>query len=111
MARVKRGTTSRARHNRLQRMAKGYYGRSKNTVRQTHQAVERALKFSYRDRRRRRRDMRSLWILRINAAARMRGITYSQLINDLKKKGIAINRKILAELAARAPERFDDILQ
>ena len=97
--RVKRGFKARRRRNRVLKLAKGYRGRRKNCYKQANRAVERALDYSTRDRRRRRRDFRALWIVRINAAARINGTTYSQLISGMKKAGITLDRKVLAEIA------------
>ncbi|RMF74372.1 MAG: 50S ribosomal protein L20 [Alphaproteobacteria bacterium] len=106
MARVKRGVTTHARHKKVIKLAKGYYGRRKNTYRTAVQAVERAWQYAYRDRRQRKRRMRALWIQRINAAARELGLTYARLIHGLKLAGIALDRKVLADLAVRDPKGF-----
>jgi len=106
MARVSRGVTSRARHKKVLKKAKGYYGRRKNVFRVAVQAVERGMQYAYRDRRKRKSDFRGLWIQRINASVRMYGMTYSQFINGLKKSTIEIDRKILAEMAVNQPEAF-----
>ena len=106
MTRVSRGVTARARHKKVIKRAKGYYGRRKNVFRVAVQAVEKGLQYSYRDRKKRKSDFRGLWIQRINAGARMYGMTYSQFINGLKKATIEIDRKILAELAVKEPETF-----
>jgi large subunit ribosomal protein L20 len=111
MSRVKRGTISRRRHKKLLKLAKGYRGTRKNVVRLAKQAVMRAGQYAYRDRRNRKRDFRKLWNIRINAAARLNGITYSQLLAKLKKKNIELNRKILADLAAQEPEVFKKIVE
>ena len=111
MARVSRGVTARARHKKVIKRAKGYYGRRKNVFRVAVQAVERGLQYAYRDRRRRKNDFRGLWIQRINAAVRMHGMTYSQFINGLKKATIEIDRKILAELAVNQPEAFKALVE
>tara|TARA_B100001123_G_C15273657_1_gene1011286 strand:+ start:1356 stop:1709 length:354 start_codon:yes stop_codon:yes gene_type:complete len=111
MTRVSRGVTSRARHKKVFKKAKGYYGRRKNVFRVAVQAVERGLQSSYKDRRNKKRDFRGLWIQRINAGARMHGMTYSQFINGLKKATIEIDRKILAELAVNQPETFKALIQ
>ena len=99
MPRVKRGVTARARHKKVLALAKGFRGRRKNVFRIAKQAVMRAGQYSYRDRRRKKRDFRALWIVRINAAAREFGMTYSTLINGLKKASIEVDRKVLADLA------------
>ena len=100
MSRVKRGVTARARHKKTLKAAKGYYGRRKNIFRAAVQAVEKAGQYAYRDRRRKKRTFRALWIQRINAAVRERGITYGRFINGLGKAGIEIDRKVMADLAA-----------
>jgi large subunit ribosomal protein L20 len=106
MARVKRGVTARARHKKIIKMAKGYRGRSNACFRIAVQKVEKALRYAYRDRRRKKRDFRGLWIQRINAGARLHGLKYSTFMNGLKKAGIEVNRKVLADLAAMEPESF-----
>ena len=106
MARVKRGVTTHARHKKVIDAAKGYRGRRKNTFRAAVQAVERAGQYAYRDRRVRKRQFRALWIQRINAGARDNGLTYSVLMNGLKRAGIDLDRKILADLAVREPQGF-----
>ena len=111
MARVSRGVQARSRHKKVIKRAKGYYGRRKNVFRVAIQAVERGMQYAYRDRRRRKRDFRGLWIQRINAGARMHGITYSQLISGLKKAAIEVDRKILAELAVNQPEIFKALVE
>ena len=111
MARVSRGVTSRARHKKVIKRAKGYYGRRKNVFRVAIQAVERSMQYAYRDRRKRKSDFRGLWIQRINAGGRMYGMTYSQFINGLKKATIEIDRKILAELVVNQPEAFKVLVE
>ena len=106
MARVKRGVTSHAKHKKVFKAAKGYYGRRKNTIRVAKQAVEKAQQYAYRDRKRRKRTFRALWIQRINAAVREHGLTYGRFISGLGKAGVAVDRKILADLAVREPEAF-----
>ena len=106
MSRVKRGVTAHARHKKVLKQAKGYYGRRKNTIRVARQAVEKAGQYAYRDRRTKKRNFRALWIQRINAAARELGMTYGRFINGLNKAGIEVDRKILADLAVREPEAF-----
>ena len=110
MARVKRGVVSHARHKKVLKRAKGYFGRRKNTIRVARQAVEKAGQYAYRDRRTRKRDFRGLWIQRINAAVRMHGLTYSVFMGALLKTDIAINRKMLSELAIHQPEEFSAIV-
>ncbi|MGD9867124.1 MAG: 50S ribosomal protein L20 [Hyphomicrobiales bacterium] len=106
MSRVKRGVTTHARHRKVIKKAKGYYGRRKNTFRVANQAVEKAGQYAYRDRRNRKRNFRALWIQRINAAAREHGLTYGRLIDGLNKSGVLIDRKVLADLAVREPVAF-----
>ncbi|OSQ40568.1 50S ribosomal protein L20 [Thalassospira mesophila] len=106
MARVKGGVSSHARHRKVIKAAKGYRGRRKNTYRTAVQAVEKGLQYAYRDRRTKKRVFRSLWIQRINAGARENGLTYSQFMNGLKKAGVELDRKVLADIAVREPEAF-----
>ncbi len=106
MSRVKRGVTTHARHRKVIKAAKGYYGRRKNTFRVANQAVEKAGQYAYRDRKTRKRNFRALWIQRINAAAREHGMTYGRFIHGLSKAGIEVDRKVLADLAVREPEAF-----
>ena len=111
MSRVKRGVTSHARHKKVLKQAKGYYGRRKNTIRMARQAVERAQQYAYRDRRNRKRSFRALWIQRINAAVRELGLTYGRFIDGLGKAGIEVDRKVLADLAVREPEAFRALVE
>ncbi len=111
MSRVKRGVTTHARHRKVIGKAKGYYGRRKNTFRVANQAVEKAGQYAYRDRKVRKRNFRSLWIQRINAAARANGVTYGRFINGLTKAGIEVDRKVLADLAVREPETFKALVE
>jgi len=106
MARVKRGVTAHAKHKKVLKAAKGYRGRRKNTIRVAKQAVEKALQYQYRDRKRKKRTFRSLWIQRINAAAREHGLTYGRFIDGLNKAGIEIDRKVLADLAVKDTASF-----
>ncbi len=106
MSRVKRGVTSHAKHKKVIKAAKGYFGRRKNTIRIAKQAVEKANQYAYRDRRVRKRNFRALWIQRINAGAREVGMTYSRFIDGLAKAGIEVDRKVLADLAVKEPEAF-----
>lgn len=99
MARVKRGVIAKARHKKVLKAAKGYYGARSRVFRVAKQAVIKAAQYAYRDRRQRKRQFRALWIARINAAARENGLSYSRMINGLDKAGVEIDRKILAELA------------
>ena len=111
MARVKRGTTSKAKHKKVLKAVKGQWGRRKNTIRVARQAMEKAMQYAYRDRRNKKRDFKSLWIQRINAGVRAEGLTYSKFINGLNKSGIKIDRKILAEIAYDNPEAFKSIVK
>lgn len=106
MARVKRGVTAHAKHKKVLKKAKGYYGRRKNTIRVAKQAVEKAAQYAYRDRKVRKRNFRSLWIQRINAAAREHGLTYGRMMDGLNKAGIEIDRKVLSDLAIHEPAAF-----
>ncbi len=106
MARVKRGVTSHAKHKKVTKAAKGYFGRRKNTIRIAKQAVEKAGQYAYRDRRVRKRTFRALWIVRINAATRELGLTYARFIDGLAKAGVEVDRKVLADLAVKEPEAF-----
>ncbi|GGP23296.1 MULTISPECIES: 50S ribosomal protein L20 [Silvimonas] len=99
MPRVKRGVTARARHKKILNLAKGYRGRRKNVYRIAKQAVMKAGQYAYRDRRQKKRQFRQLWIARINAASRELGLAYSKFMNGLKKAGIEVDRKVLADLA------------
>ena len=110
MARVKRGTTTKARHKRILEQAKGYYGRRKNTIRIAKQAVEKAGQYAYRDRKVKKRSFRALWIQRINAAVRAEGLTYSQFMNGLKLAGVELDRKVLADIAMHEGEAFSAII-
>jgi large subunit ribosomal protein L20 len=109
--RVKRGTVSRRRHKAFSKLAKGFRGRRKNCFKSTKLAVEKSLKYAYRDRRVKKREFRSLWITRINVAAREHGISYSQLIRGLTLAGIEVNRKVLADLAVTEPVSFQAIVK
>ena len=109
MSRVKRGVTAHARHRKVIKQAKGYYGRRKNTIRVAKQAVEKAGQYAYRDRKVRKRTFRALWIQRINAAARANGLTYGRLIDGLKKAGIELDRKVLAAIAYDDAAAFAEI--
>ena len=109
MAHVKRGVTTKARHKKVLNAAKGYRGRRKSTIRVAMQAVEKAGQYAYRDRKVRKRQVRALWIQRINAAARLEGLTYSRFMNGLKLAGVELDRKVLADLAVREPAAFKAI--
>lgn len=110
MARVKRGVTTHARHRKVIKKAKGFYGRRKNTFRVANQAVEKAGQYAYRDRKAKKRNFRSLWIQRINAASRSHGLTYGRFINGLGRAGIEVDRKVLADLAVHEPEAFKSLV-
>ena len=110
MSRVKAGSVTRARHKKILRRAKGYFGRRKNTFRVANQAVEKAGQYAYRDRKVRKREFRRLWIQRINAGCRLNGMKYSTFMNGLKKVNLNFNRKVLADLAALEPESFKKIV-
>lgn len=107
--RVKKGFKARRRRNRVLKLAKGFRGRRKNCYRRANQAVQRALDYASRDRQRKKREFRSLWIVRINAAARAVGLSYSKLIDGLLKAKVAIDRKILADLAVHDPAGFQAV--
>lgn len=107
MPRVKRGVTARARHKKILKQAKGYYGARSRVYRVAKQAVIKALQYAYRDRRQRKRQFRALWIVRINAAARRFDLSYSRFMNGLKKADIALDRKMLADLAVNDPSAFE----
>ena len=111
MARVKRGVTGHAKHKKVYKAAKGYYGRRKNTIRVAKQAVEKANQYAFRDRKRRKRTFRALWIQRLNAAVREFGLTYSRFIDGLGKAGVTVDRKVLSDLAIREPAAFQAIVE
>ena len=111
MSRVKRGVTAHARHKKVKAKAKGYYGARKNIYRVATQAVTKAGQYAYRDRKQKKRTFRALWIVRINAAARENGLTYSKLIAGLKKANIDLDRKVLASLAVNDKEAFSLIAE
>mgnify|MGYP001149187048 CR=1 FL=1 len=111
MARVKRGVTTHARHKKVIKAAKGYRERNGNTFRMAIERVEKGLQYAYRDRRTKKRDFRALWIQRINAAARMHGMSYSQFMDGLKKAETEIDRKVLADLAYHQPEAFEALVE
>ncbi len=106
MARVKRGVTAHARHKKVLDLAKGYRGRGSKAYRVAIEKVEKGLRYAYRDRRNKKREFRGLWIQRINAGARQNGLTYSQFMDGLKKSGIEVDRKVLADIAAQEPDSF-----
>jgi large subunit ribosomal protein L20 len=109
MARVKRGVTAHAKHKKVLKAAKGYYGRRKNTIRIAKQAVEKAMQYNYRDRKNRKRTFRALWIQRINAAVREHGLTYGRFMHGLGKAGIEVDRKMLADLAVHDAAGFKSL--
>ena len=106
MPRAKGGFKTRRRRNRVLKQAEGYWGKRKSSFRSAQEAVDRALAYSYRDRRNRKREFRSLWVVRINAAARLAGLSYSRLMSGLRRAGVAIDRKVLADLAVRDAGAF-----
>lgn len=108
--RVKRGVTARKKRRKILKLAKGYYGARRRLYRVATEAVERALKFAFRDRRARKREFRSIWIARISAAARENNISYSKLIDGMKKSGIELDRKVLSEIAIHDPQGFSKIV-
>jgi large subunit ribosomal protein L20 len=110
MPRVKRGVTAHARHKKILKLAKGFRGRRKNVFRVAKQAVMKAGQYAYRDRRTRKRVFRALWIARINAASRELGVSYSRFMAGLKKAGIELDRKVLADMAVRDPAAFGGIV-
>lgn len=111
MARVKNSVATRARRRKVIKLAKGYYGRKSTVFKMANQAVIRSANYAYRDRRAKKRDFRKLWITRINAAARVNGTTYSRLMDALKKNGIALDRKILADMAVNDSEGFAKLVE
>jgi len=111
MTRVSRGVTARAKHKKIVKRTKGYYGRRKNVFRVAVQSLERSMQYAYRDRRNKKRDFRGLWIQRINAGVRIYGMTYSKFVCGLKKSHIDIDRKILADIAVNQPETFKALVE
>ena len=111
MARVKRGVTAHARHKKVLDLASGYRGRGSDCYRIAIEKVEKGLRYAYRDRKAKKREFRSLWIQRINAGARENGLTYSELMNGIKRSGIELDRKVLADIAAREPASFTAIVE
>ena len=111
MSRVKRGVAAHAKHKKVLKRAEGYWGRRKNTIRIAKQAVEKAAQYSYRDRKNRKRSFRALWIQRINAAARMHGLTYGRFIDGLGKAGVSVDRKMLSEIAIAEPAAFQTLVE
>ncbi|HOK07379.1 MAG TPA: 50S ribosomal protein L20 [Syntrophales bacterium] len=111
MPRVKRALTAKKKRRKILKMAKGFFGARSRLLRTATEAVDRSLKYAYRDRRVRKRDFRKLWIARINAAARLNGMTYSKLIDGIKKAHVDLDRKILADIAVHDPAAFSRIVQ
>lgn len=111
MARVKRGVTSHAKHKKTLKAAKGFYGRRKNTIRTAKAAVDRSMQYATRDRRAKKRTIRALWIVRLNAAVREHGINYSTFMGGLIKAGIEVNRKVLSDLAIHEPAAFASMVE
>jgi large subunit ribosomal protein L20 len=110
MARVKRGVTAHAKHKKVLKAAKGFYGRRKNTIRTAKAAVDKSLQYAYRDRKNRKRNFRALWVQRINAAVREHGLTYGRFIDGLNKAGIEIDRKVLSDMAIHEPQAFEALV-
>ena len=111
MSRVKRGVTSHAKHKKVYKAAKGFYGRRKNTIRAAMAAVEKAGQYAFRDRKRKKRTFRALWIQRLNAAVREHGLTYSRFIDGLGKAGVEVDRKVLSDIAIHEPDAFKAIVE
>jgi large subunit ribosomal protein L20 len=111
MPRVKRGVTARRRHKKVLKLTKGHRGTKHSLYRRAHESMLKALSYSYRHRRERKRDLRQLWIVRINAAARLGGLSYSRFIDGLNRAGVAINRKMLSELAISDPAAFSKLVE
>jgi len=111
MARVKRGVTAHARHKKILKLAKGYYGARSRVYRVAHQAVIKAGQYAFRDRRQKKRQFRALWIVRINAGARMFGLSYSRMMNGLKKANVSLDRKVLADLAVHDITAFGAVAE
>src|SRR6201999_2673224 len=111
MSRVKRGVTSHAKHKKISKAAKGFYGRRKNTIRVAKQAVEKANQYAFRDRKNKKRTFRALWIQRLNAAVRPFGLNYSKFIDGLAKAGVTVDRKVLSEIAIAEPAAFAAIVE
>ncbi|EKD92042.1 MAG: 50S ribosomal protein L20 [uncultured bacterium] len=111
MGRVKRGVTAKARHKKILKLAKGYYGARSRVYRVAKQAVIKALQYAFRDRRQRKREFRALWIARINAGARISGMSYSRFMNGLKRAQISLDRKVLADLAVHDKPAFAKLVR
>ena len=110
MARVKRGVTAHRRHKKVLAQVKGHYSTNNRLYKRAHESMMHALQYAYRDRRNRKRDFRRLWVIRINAAARLNGVTYSRLIQGLRLAGVGLDRKMLADLAVRDPQAFSAVV-
>lgn len=110
MARVKRGVAAHRRHKKVLAQVKGHYSTNNRLYKRAHESLMHALQYAYRDRRNRKRDFRRLWIIRINAAARLNGVTYSRLIQGLTLAGVGLDRKMLADLAVRDPQAFSAVV-
>ena len=111
MSRVRRSVAAHSRHKKIIKLAKGYYGRRKNTIRTAKSAVDRANQYAYRDRKNRKRTFRALWIQRINAAVREHGLPYGRFIDGLGKAGVDIDRKVLSDLAVSEPDSFRALVE
>jgi len=111
MARVKRGLNAKKNHKKVLKLAKGYYGAKSNQFKMANQAVMKSLSYAYTGRKLRKRELRKLWITRINAAARIHGMSYSRFINALKQNNIEINRKMLSEMAVNDPDGFKNLIE
>ena len=111
MTRVKRSVRTKARHKKILKLAKGYFGHKSKLFKVANQAVMKSLSYAYRDRRNKKREFRKLWITRINAAARMNGLSYSRFMNGLSRAQIALDRKVLADIAVKDPVGFSDLCQ
>lgn len=111
MSRARTGVQAHARHKKVLKQAKGYRGRNSTAFRVAKEKVEKGLQYAYRDRRAKKRNFRALWIQRINAGARQHGLTYSQLMNGVRKAGIELDRKVLADLAVKEPEAFKTVCE
>lgn len=111
MARVKRGVAAHAKHKKVLKAAKGFYGRRKNTIRAAKAAVDKSMQYAFRDRKAKKRNFRALWVQRINAAVREHGLTYSRFIDGLNKAGVEVDRKVLSDLAIREPAAFAALVE
>ncbi|MCQ2515885.1 MAG: 50S ribosomal protein L20 [Saccharofermentans sp.] len=111
MSRVKRGVRTRARHNKILKQAKGYFGKKSKLFKVANQAVLKSGNYAYRDRRQKKRDFRKLWIARINAGCRLNGMSYSRFMNGLKKAGIELDRKVLSDIAITDPKGFTALVE